>query len=200
MPIFAFNRSSGLVVDAPAEKIAHVLSIWGSQDVVSRPYAQRLIKGPVSAALALLQPLTFTPSKAILASLKRGGTVFFDNHRDGFMPQAEAFVLCERMRCRTVFLAAEERPEDSNFGSNQFYVGQNVANEVVQRQVMLIKESGWQFTEAGMPLPFEQLDTYKKVKKRERLTVGVLKEYALTMGYRLANAEDYCDDPILISW
>jgi hypothetical protein len=63
---------------------------------------------------------------------------------------------------------------------------------------MLYKEPNWKLIEEGEPLPFEQVAAYKAPRKRDRLTLAMLRNYAVCAGIQISDPAAYGDQVIVL--
>jgi hypothetical protein len=136
-------------------------------------------------------------------SVGRGWTAFFDNHSREFLAQAKLSVLCRRLKVDTCFFSYDHSAATEHCGSIQFLYYQFTKDDKIAtktREVMLLKEGGWQFTQSGEPLPFEDLAAYERPKKKERLTPELLRQYGQAIGIPFWDSAAYGDTVYLLQW
>ncbi|MDX2198249.1 MAG: hypothetical protein SF069_04660 [Phycisphaerae bacterium] len=177
------------------------LLAWG-QDI-GRGTSLAGVRGGLPAALRWLETRNFQPDRAILVSLGDNWTAFFDNHSSEYEPQAEMFVLCERLRTATAHFYYNHDVNSQFFRSACYTYNwfDDVSNCVVERSVSaVVDENKWEFCERGSPLPFENVSAYSKRQKSDRLTSALMREYALALGIPFCEPRAYGDEVALLKW
>jgi hypothetical protein len=144
------------------------------------------------------------PNRALLVTVAADWTGFFDNDLYENLAQAELFVLCERLQTETCFFSYNDHSNSPQRGSAHFcfyrYAPERGEPPMTQRQVMCYKESGWTFSQSGEPLPFEELEAYARPKKRDRLTMELLRSYGAAIGLPFWDPAVYGDEVVLLRW
>jgi hypothetical protein len=63
---------------------------------------------------------------------------------------------------------------------------------------MLSKEPSWKLAQQGEPLPFENVAAYTAPRKRDRLTINLLRSYAESVGIRISDPTAYGDRIVVL--
>src|SRR6478672_8043701 len=113
MSLFPLGLKSGTFIDAPLADVERCVLHWASGHPADRDIRGRRGRCSLSDATRFLEPRFFNPDRAVLISHTSGWTAFLDNHSRHFEPQAELFVLCERLRTRTCFFMHETDGEQA---------------------------------------------------------------------------------------
>lgn len=148
-----------------------------------RRWKRSTVRGNLLDVLSSLAPLTTLNARRFLFVPCRGGwTAYFDNQArgaDAFLPVshgAEA-LQCLGLRVRLKRSPLFEARLFELFGPDRT----DFLNRV--RAILVTKSRGrWRFEEAGAPLSFEDVLTYKSRRVQDRLTPDMLREYAASLG------------------
>ena len=200
MSLLPDQHLSGLFVRSALDATASCLVEWGNRPEVGRLTSAGRRKASLSQAWSYVANRAFRPNRAFLISTAGGWTAFFNNHRDEYLPQAESYVLCERLKTETCFFSFDSRPDSPNRGSGQFSMNRFISGAVQTRDVLLYRESSWAFQQSGEPLPFERLDKYACRPKRDRLDEDTLRQYGESLGIPFCDPKIYGDDVVFLSW
>lgn len=199
MSLLPHGHHAGMFIRAPQDAVAGCLVTWGNEDRVNRFTTGERQRLPLAQAWNLIAERNFTPDRAIVVPFAESWAAFFDNHRDEHLAAAELYILCERLKTEGYFFLYDDREGSAQRGSAQF-CAYRFAGGVQQRQVMLYKESSWVFQQTGDPLPFEKVDWYALPKKRDRLTIDLLRMYGEALGIPFWNPDAYGQDVSLLRW
>jgi hypothetical protein len=198
MTLLPYNLIAGTYINAPLEHVQNCLLHWANGNPANRDIHNCGRYQRFAEALTFLEPRFFNPDRAVLIPLANGWTAFFDNHSRQFQPQAELFVLCERLKCQTCFFF--EDVVDEHAGSCAFVHNQFADGHVATRSVQLINESRWLFAQNGEPLEFERHAIYASRRVRDRLSPELLREYGACLGVRFWDLEAYLDRAESLGW
>lgn len=200
MSLFPNGHQSGMFIHADPASVARCLVSWGNEEIVGRRTKAERRSMSLKEAWLFLDQRIFTPDRGFVIPIGKGWSGFFDNHSREFVAGAELFVLCQRLKVDTCFLSYDHSTETERCGSGQFNYNRYGHGTVLERQVMLLKEGGWSFQQGGEALPFEDLSAYAKPKKRERLTVEMLKGYGTALGLPFWDKTAYGTEVFLLRW
>jgi hypothetical protein len=199
MSLFPLQLKAGTWIDAPLNEVERCLLHWGSGHPADRDTRSRRQRTSLTEAINYLEPRFFTPDRALLVAHASGWTGFFNNHSRQFQPQAELFVLSERLRTRTCFFLYETEGEHA--GSAVFEHHQyQTPDGVVVRALWLGKEPRWQFIQSGVRLPFERPEVYAAARVRDRLPPELLRDYGAALGIRFWELDGYLDHIAFLGW
>jgi hypothetical protein len=165
------------------------------------------VAGPLSHALEALPPLTRPwTTRFLIVPTASAWTAFFDNGVRGGDPNGPLQVLCaDMLKCRGVKIAArpdslgrrvnrDERQRRGRYGASQFalYGPDMVDHSNSVRGVEAVNDGGtWTFDTSGTPLPFEEPETYKAKRKRDRFPFELLDKYCRALGLRPFDEDFY---------
>jgi hypothetical protein len=167
-------------------------------------YAPRREIGDLEQLLRRLLPLAnFAYRYAVVPTASRW-TAFFDNGRMGPDLNSAMFALSRREGCRNLLITANpdeidgrRRPTLWLGGEMKFELrGPNagVVNDPTDRRGLRagVADAGrWVWEELGDQLPFERPECYLARRKKDRLPVGLLGEYAAALELRPFEASFY---------
>jgi len=71
---------------------------------------------------------------------------------------------------------------------------------IFQKSVTLYQEGSWKFQQAGAPLPFEDLDSYNKPKRKDRLDISLPRKYVNALELPLGDESAYGREIIQLRW
>jgi hypothetical protein len=175
--------------------VADCLVEWGNEKQVGRKTkAEHKAGKGLEAGWEFVSQRAPIPYRAFLIEVG-AWTAFFDNHLQEFLPQAELFVLCDRLDVDTCFFGFAE---DACWAHFCYFRKEN--GKVRERQVMLYDEGGWVFSAQGDPLPFENLADYQRTSKKDRLTQAMLQSYAAHLAVPLSDAAQFGHDICFLQW
>lgn len=202
MSLFPHGHRSGMFIQAPVDIVADCLVAWGNEEIVGRSTTAERKQLSLEEAWEWVGERKVPPDRGFLIPIA-GWTAFFDNNKYEWLAAAKLYVLCKRLRVDTCFFSYDDQPETEHCGSAQFNFCRYVAGgefPVKERQVLLLKESGWKFQESGDALPFEKVDGYAARKKRDRLNADVLRAYGEALDIPFWDADAYGQDVRLLKW
>lgn len=190
-----------MFIKAPLRTVADCLVRWGNEEVVGRHTTAEPRRVTLERAWEHVNERQFSPNRAFLIPIGEW-TAFFDNHSYEFLAQAELFVLCLKLRVATSFFSYDHDESSEQSGSSHFCYDRYEEGEfpVKEREVMVLKESGWQFVASGDPLPFEDTEAYSRRRKRDRLNADILRAYGEALGIPFWDAHAYGRDVVLLRW
>lgn len=198
MTLLPQNLIAGTYINAPLEDVQRCLLHWASGNPANRDIRYCGRSQGLADAVVFLERRFFNPDRAALVPIANGWTAFFDNHSRQFEPQAELYILCERLKCQTCFFF--EDVVDVHAGSCVFKHNRFAEGRVATRSVSLINESRWTFDQTGEALDFEQQDIYASKRVRDRLSPELLREYGRQLGIHFWDPAVYGERAELLGW
>jgi hypothetical protein len=135
------------------------------------------------------------PNAAVIMSTQSKWIAFAENGRLRGIPTSLLCSMATRLRTQCVGFTYDDlalaKSQDRPFGLVlEYYDG--TLSEVRERTIYLCYDGGkWDFSQNGDPLPFENIDFYTAKKKRDRFTKEILFSYALQLGIRLDNPQEF---------
>ena len=201
MSLLPNGHLSGMFIHANVLAVEKCLIDWGSEEMVDL-HDLRSVRARVSLADAWQHVDTRepNPTRAFLIDLNGEWTGYFDNESREFLDGSTLNQLCERLRTTTCFFSYDDQQDSWQRGTAHFAVERWEQNRCVSRSVLLYKQSGWIFDPYGDPLPFEDLEAYKRKRKTERLTPELLRKYGEALGVRFWDESCYGTDVALLTW
>jgi hypothetical protein len=182
-------------LEADVERCAAEFAEW-QQDINER-YGHYVMRRPVSGnleeLLKTLLPLTNVKEvRYLFVPTASQWTAYFSNSHSGTDPSPVS-AMAKRLGNRSVYVVAE--PHTYRRGEGR-YIGRQGAlilrvygpdRRVDRRKriryIELINDAGkWEFHLGGPPLPFEQPERYKAIRKRDRFTFDMLAVYLQALG------------------
>lgn len=119
------------LIDASLQTTIECVKYWGRESPVNRDYHVERTTQSISRALRFLSQREFTPNRAVVAELHNGWTAYFDNQLYEFMPQAELFILCKRLKVTTCFFYYDHMVSSSNYGCGQIQINRHDQSNIV---------------------------------------------------------------------
>lgn len=157
--------------------------------------------GPLSSALAQLEPLTTPWTKELLISTHSRWTAFFCNGLLNCDPESPIGHLCSLVPCKGVVVhcvndrsAVKDREALRVYGAVSFTLFSPHRTEWLnqERSICAMNDAGrWVFLEQGEPQAFEHLQQYRVREVKQRFTAAMLEEYCLALGIRLFDDQFY---------
>jgi hypothetical protein len=197
MSLVPYEHHAGIFIKADADRIAASLMEWGRPAGMFR--AIEYVRISFGRVWTILQDRVTPPDRAILVPHGNGWTAFFDNDVHEHLSSNVGYNLC-RLLCVPVFeFYYDSRCGSPHNGSAVFRAIRCGPGDLpVQRTVMLYKEPNWKLIEEGRPVPCERLAAYRAPRKRDRLTLEMLRSYAESAGIRISNPAAYEDRVIIL--
>lgn len=201
MSLLPHGHRSGMFIQAPVDVVMGCLVTWGNEDKVNRYTTGERKQLSLERAWEYVEERKADPDRGLLIPVG-AWTAFFDNQNCEWLAAAELYVLCERLRVDTCFFSHNDQANSQHCGSGQFnhcrYVGGHFP--VKERQVMLLKESGWRFQQTGDPLPFEDMVAYQRPKKRDRMNPDILRAYGAALSIPFWDPGAYGPNVAVLRW
>jgi hypothetical protein len=135
------------------------------------------------------------PNAAVIMPTQSKWIAFTENGRLRGIPTSLLFSMATRLRTQCVGFTYDDlalaKSQDRPFGLVlEYYNGE--VSPVYERIIYLSKDYGkWDFAQEGKPLPFENVEFYQAKKKSERFTKEMIFSYALQLGIRLDNPQEF---------
>jgi hypothetical protein len=171
------------------------MTVATERGVQQTRYVPRRIEGDLETVLRGLLPLANFAYRYAVIPTASGWTAFFDNGRRGPDLIGAAHTLARRTGARYLSINADpdeidhrHRPTIWLGGGLAFELGgpnAGVVNDATDRRLLraAVWDSGrWGWEELGDPLPFEQPEHYKARRKKDRLPLALIREYAAALG------------------
>jgi len=179
-------------VEAEASLVADWFRAWEQRTQAERGIEMLATEasGSLTDLLLGLLPLTsMEPRRFLFIQTHSSWTAYFDNWWLGSDAGCLDYV-ASQLRCRAVRVV--QAPDTSrsststrNFGATilELYGPNPTAFLNHERSLAVANDGGrWVFTQAGTPLPFEQLDAYLNRRVRDRFTPELLQSYLRALG------------------
>jgi hypothetical protein len=166
------------------------------------------LREPLTDALHRLEPLTVgVRPRELLGATAGPWTAYFDCGAHGGDPVSTIGYLCRVIGCRGVVAVSipdtagtkDERP--GRYGAVQFELYGPDMTEFLNyiRTVSAVNDGGrWRFDASGEVQVFENLDAYRRRRKRDRFTSDMLAEYLASLGLRAFDEEFYEPRAVLV--
>jgi len=101
------------------------------------------------------------------------------------------YPICSELQCRCLRIRSTPRPELPVYIHEFCFEDISHGDIKLERFVRIMWDDRWDFWEEGDPLPVENLENYKKRRKRDRLTGEDVFDMAVYCGVPLDNPEFY---------
>lgn len=194
-------------VEMPADDFAEALfarteeitKMWELPWQVKKQFLQ----GDLGNKLNALLPLTSVRStKNLVSATKSNWATYIPNgYRGGDVHSAPSY-LAGKLKIRTLTVILVEDVPGEQPGSVQFVLRDGrqateketrhgIMYECPTRSVVAHKESRWEFSEYGEPLPFEEVGQYQAKKIKDRLTFEMVERYCGHLGIELFDPDFY---------
>jgi len=157
--------------------------------------------GTLEEVLLRLLPLTIVHERELFVSTRSNWTAYFDNGWQGSAASERVGHLYRLLQCRgvrAVCVPHTMRGKDSEvkgrYGAVVLEVfSPNARNSLGYERVVCAANDGgpWVFETLGEPYHFEQTGNYKSLRKRDRFTPEMLKDYLLHLGIDAFNEDFY---------
>jgi hypothetical protein len=163
---------------------------------------------PLTELLPRLEPLTLgVRPRELLVATASAWTAYFDCGANGGDPVSAIGYLCRVIGCRGVVAVSipdtagtkHERP--GRYGAVQFELYGPDMTEFLNyvRTVSAVNDGGrWRFDANGEVQDFEDLDAYRRRRKRERFTSDMLAGYLAALGLRPFDEDFYEPRAVLV--
>lgn len=156
--------------------------------------------------LDLLLPLD--GQKRLLTETADGKIAVFSNmpHGDGSSDAAYLAAVFKKVRIMVTMTTPGMVGEVEKLGSTQFGwedYGNNVRQKPggqKHRSISAHKESRWEWHEGGDPFPWEEFETYKERRIKDRMTPEMVERYCRHFGIELFDPDYYAGRATLISF
>jgi hypothetical protein len=165
---------------------------------------RRDVAGPLSIAIESLLPLTIAPiTRHIFIPTASRWTAYLNNSRLGTDASGPTSVLALRLKCRGLRISAipdslgtgtrHDKTPRGRYGSSMFelFGPESVASSNTIRSVQAMNEGRWWFGAFGTPQPFEEPETYKARRIRDRFPFELLDRYCRALGLRPFDEDFY---------
>lgn len=173
------------------------------------------LRGRLETLLPRLEPLTIPFCRELLVKTNSRWIARFDNGvhgGDNFPPISH---LCTFMKCRGMIagwspdkLHGHKRQAPGTYGSVSLELYGPEEKEYTEKEGIMMNATRvltaandggrWVFINAGEPLPFEQTESYRAKRIKDRFTVEMLESYCKELGVDLFNDEFYGPEAVLI--
>jgi hypothetical protein len=135
------------------------------------------------------------PTKAVVLPTKSQWCAFILNDSISGIPTSTLSSIAQRLKTQCVGITyddqVEAKEQDRPFGLVFRYYNGRIS-PIHKRMIYLSKDYGkWDFSQDGEPLPFENVESYQAKKKSERFTKEMIFSYALQLGIRLDNPQEF---------
>jgi hypothetical protein len=135
------------------------------------------------------------PNAAVIMPTRSKWIAFAENGRLRGIPTSLLFSMATRLQTQCVGFTYDDlalaKSQDRPFGLVlEYYDG--TLSEVRERTIYLCYDGGkWDFSQNGDLLPFENIEPYLAKKKSERFTKEMIFSYALQLGIRFDNPQEF---------
>lgn len=154
-------------------------------------------EGTLDELLQKLVPLTIPPTKELLTRTVSQWTAYFDNGAQGGEPSNRVSFLARILKCRGVAITCVPDIEGKT--------GRGIPGGIIfnllapesryflnyERSVGVLNDGKWKFIDEGSSQPFEQPDSYKNRRIKDRFSPALLEEYCAALGIRAADPSFY---------
>jgi hypothetical protein len=168
-------------------EVDHDLKLLGVPKGIQ--YKSCLVSSTLSAAMALLDPLTVPPTRHLLIRAQGRWTAYFDNQVGMESHPDLAREVSDRLKTRAVTLVRQPETIQTKSHVTRGFFG--VVRFTVQKNGKMVRsvdcyngDDGWEFCQEGKPFRFEAVTQYRAKKKKERFTVEMLDSYSAHWGLR----------------
>ncbi len=162
---------------------------------------KRLVSGCLEEVLKTLLPLTSVePRRYLFIPTDNNGIAFFDNGHQGTDVTSKVMVLVRMIKCQGYRILAVPNTIQRNksargrYGGIMFEVFAPDPNLTLnyKRAINVANDGGrWIFDQSGEPFSFEDIESYKKRRIKDRFTFEMLKEYCAHLGLRPFDEDFY---------
>jgi hypothetical protein len=195
----AAEEAWGKLTDGATRILGGPLEIAGPPTIRTRS-----VPGPLSRALEALSPLSAGPTRRFLwVPTRSGWTAYFDNLLHGTDATGPMSVLARRLKCRGLKVAATpdsmgtkslyDKTRSGRYGASIFelFGPQSVNSSNSIRAIYAVNDSRWKFENSGTPLSFEEPETYKARRIRDKFPFELLDRYCRALGLQPFVADFY---------
>ena len=198
MSLIPHEHYSGIFVKASVERAAQVLLEWGKD--VRRFTSAEHRQTPFDHMWTFLRDRKIPTDRGVLVPHGRDWTAFFDNDRYEQLSSSIGYNLCRLLHAQVFEFDYDSRSDSVHEGSAILGAWTPSAhnNTPIRRWVMLSKEPSWKFVQTGEPFPFENVSAYAARKKRDRLTLDMLRSYAESVGIRISDPTAYGSKSVIL--
>ena len=203
---FAPITSSIGFLELPLEEVAFGLEEW-RRSLYAKVTRNRLDEG-FPRVLHRLEPLTGGAVPRELLVSAGGWTAYFDCSVRGTDADPVIRRLARTLGCGGVTIRATPSTaglpgiRDGRYGSVQFQMFGPIETEWlnhVRSVAVAFDGNRWQFVQAGTEQPFEETDTYKVRRVRDRFTSEMLERYCKAIGIEVFDPSFYGPEAVLFS-
>ena len=175
-------------VEAAAEDLADWWVAWEPEDAV---YRKTRLSGSFAAILAALLPLAYNRSRVVFVPTRSLWTACFDNRPSG---SDVMFIRVAAQDLATRAVRAVSVPDARIFSLYEPKPGALVAR--TRRSIGAVDDDPWAWDVLGddEPLPFEELDSYRKRRIADRLTHEMMQRYLHAIGIDAYDDDFYAPD------
>lgn len=163
---------------------------------------RRTVTGELETVLARLLPLEpGNETRTLFVPTRSTWAAYFDNGWRGSAAADRMGALCELLQCKTIRVAciphslrAEGGKSKGCYGATIMEVYSPDSTNIMhyERVVSSMNDGGpWIFDEVGEPYPFEDLESYKKKRIRDRFTPEMLDSYLQHFGIHAFDEDFY---------
>lgn len=192
-------------INAPIQEVATTLTSW-RREIHGRAQSTNL-DGGLRQNIGRLEPLTgrVRPRELVVATTARDWTAVLDCGVRGGDPSTTVGYLTRRMETQGVVIVsvpdvAASPGMGERWGTQQFELFAPTATEFLNyvRTISVTRDQDrWRFDANGTVQDFEQVDAYKRRRIADRLTPGMLADYAAAFGLRPFD-EDFFSGPCVL--
>lgn len=194
-------------VEMPAAEFAEALFVraeeitkmWGLPWQVKRQYLQEDLGKKLNALLPLS---SVRSTKDLVSATRSNWSAYIPNGYLGGDVHSTPSYLAGKLKIRTLTVILVEDLPGEQPGSVQFVLcdgrrateketRHGIMYECPTRSVLAHKESRWEFSEYGEPLPFEEVNQYRAKKIKDRLTFEMVERYCGHLGVELFDPDYY---------
>jgi hypothetical protein len=168
---------------------------WNKWDV---PVQQ--IDGTLCQKLDALLPLD--GRKVMVTETANGGIAYFSNGMHGDV-SSDSSHMATIYRCRHIGVTMVRDGKNGAIqliGSTQFNCTDRSVDPPRLRGVSAHKESRWEWGDYYEPFPFEELETYKAKRIKDRLTPEMVERYCRYFGIELFDTDFYAGRACIITF
>lgn len=158
------------------ENFAREFDHWYNSPLLSESLTYEwLPDGRLSDGVEFVSDRSWIPYRAFLIQAE-GWIGFFNNQSGQHLPQATMATMSNRLKVDACFFYYVEDY------ATQFRYYRFDGADIQRRSIMLYEEAGWQFSNNGEPLVFENTQYYQKRRLKDRINLDILLEYASSIG------------------
>ncbi|MHB0937668.1 MAG: hypothetical protein ACYDCO_00520 [Armatimonadota bacterium] len=194
MPYLLDNRMAPLTwswgfLESPLEQVCAANRAWSQQSEL--PITEEAVSGSLEETLRCLTPLTVPPCRELLLETVSGWTACFNNGLyGGDNIGSTVGVLSEKLQCRGVMVTAVPVYSYVVCGGDVGFTLHNKSMDY-ERMLRVHNDGRWSFHTYGNPQPFEQEESYRARRVRDRFTTDMLGTYCEALGIRLFDPAFY---------